>query len=375
MPRPSGVHAGRRVLIDATSLWDGGSNRNYHRNLLHELDRDPRGFSFTVLAPKGELSTEEVGSHELIEVSFPRRSRALFRVLWQQARLPAWASGYDLVFCTTDLSPAWGSTPTVVLLGNLNIYDRRFYDTPRTRLLFQLARRGARNANAVVTPSAVASEAVQHALSIPAEKVHVVPHGITQEAFSVGSYRSESGAPYVFLPSNLERHKNIRVMIECLAYLEEPRVEIIVAGGRGLDEAHARELEDFAVSRGVADRVHFIGAVAYEDVLSYYRGATALVFSSLLESFGFPMLEAMLAEAPIIASDLPIFHEIAGDSAQYFSPQDPRALAEAILSVIDRPEEAARRVALGKERVKQFSWSHSVDCLCEVFERVLGAPV
>ena len=361
-----------RVLINAASLWHGGSSRNYHRNLLRELDRDPRGFRFSVLAPAGELTPEELGSLELIEVRLPQRLRSPVRVVWEQLVLPRRAADFDLLYCTSDLSPSWGATPTVVALRNLNVYDRRFYDDTRTRVMFRLARSGARHAAAVVTPSAVAIETVTRELGLAPGKANVVPHGISLEAFDGDSRSSESGAPYVFLPANLERHKNIDVMIESLVHLAEPRVEIVVAGGRVLDADCAADLEALARARGVTDRVHFIGPVPYREILAYYRGAAALVFPSLLESFGHPLLEAMLAGTPIIASDLPIFHEVAADSALYFPPTDAEALAQAIRSVLERPAEARARVDCGHARVREFSWARSTDRLCAVFEHVLG---
>ena len=103
-----------RVLINAASLWHGGSSRNYHRNLLSELERDSRGFDFSVVALSGELDAVELGPHELIEVRLPTRGRVPLRVLWEQFVLPRRAASFDLLYCTSDLSPFWGPTPTVV---------------------------------------------------------------------------------------------------------------------------------------------------------------------------------------------------------------------------------------------------------------------
>ena len=73
--------------------------------------------------------------------------------------------------------------------------------------------------------------------------------------------------------------------------------------------------------------MRFLGRVPYEEILGYYRGALALVFPSLIETFGHPLLEAMLAGTPILAADIASFREVAGDAALYFPPQDPVQLA------------------------------------------------
>jgi glycosyltransferase involved in cell wall biosynthesis len=104
-----------------------------------------------------------------------------------------------------------------------------------------------------------------------------------------------------------------------------------------------------------------------------YRGAVALVFPSLIETFGHPLLEAMLAGTPILAADIPAFREIAGDVALYFPPRDPVRLAR-LVDQMRRDSEATRaRVERGFQRAQEFSWSRSVDRLCEVFDETLGA--
>ena len=122
---------------------------------------------------------------------------------------------------------------------------------------------------------------------------------------------------------------------------------------------------------GLQERVRFLGHVAYGDILRFYRGAAALVFPSLLESFGHPLLEAMLAGTPVLAADIPALREVGGDAALYFDPHDPADLARAVDELSTRPEATHERVERGRERARRFSWKRSLDQLCGVFEEVL----
>jgi glycosyltransferase involved in cell wall biosynthesis len=106
-------------------------------------------------------------------------------------------------------------------------------------------------------------------------------------------------------------------------------------------------------------------------LLGYYRGAAAFVFPSLLETFGHPLLEAMIAGTPVIASDIPTFHEIAGDIALYFPPLDAKALAARVDAVRADPAATEERVARARARAAGFSWTRSIDALCAVFEQAL----
>jgi glycosyltransferase involved in cell wall biosynthesis len=118
--------------------------------------------------------------------------------------------------------------------------------------------------------------------------------------------------------------------------------------------------------------VRFLGAIPYREILDCYRGAVALAFPSLLETFGHPMLEAMLAGTPILAADIPSLREVAGDVALYFEPDDPIELAHAVDELRREPDATKDRVARGRARAAEFSWRRSVDGLCRVFDEVLG---
>ena len=141
-----------------------------------------------------------------------------------------------------------------------------------------------------------------------------------------------------------------------------------------MDREWAAHLHDRVRELRLGDRVRFLGRVPYENILAYHRGAQMLVFPSLLETFGHPLLEAMVAGTPVAASDLPSFREVAGNVAAYFDPDDPGSIAKTVEGVLARSDETRARVSEGLERVKRFSWERSVDLLCEYFERSLARP-
>jgi glycosyltransferase involved in cell wall biosynthesis len=87
-----------------------------------------------------------------------------------------------------------------------------------------------------------------------------------------------------------------------------------------------------------------------------YEGAAALIFPSVFEGFGLPLLEAMWCDCPIVCSNTTSLPEIAGDAALLIDPHSPEAIAEAMYTVLT--DEALRRVliARGRRRVREFSW-------------------
>lgn len=361
-----------RILINALSVTHGGG-RTYILNLIRELDRDDRGFDVTVLVPPGELEgqTERLVL-ETVRLPGSGVPRLVARILYEELVLPLRARGFDLLYCPADILSPLTSVPAVAALVNLNIYDRSSYDNARLRTLHALVRLGLWRARRVVFPTRAAADLIGKPMGVEADRVAVVPHGIDATPFRSGDPPA-ADVPYLFVAAALERHKNLEVLIEGLRYVDDPKLEVWVAGPDHTDPGYARELREKARSLGLAERVRFLGAVPYEEILGYYRGAVAMVFPSLLETFGIPLLEAMLAEAPIVASDIPTFREIAGDAALYFPPRDAEALARNVALVRADPEAARQRASIGSARTPQFSWKNSIDELSRVFESVLSS--
>ena len=368
--------ASPRILINALSLTQGGGGRSYLVNVLHELERDTRGFAFTVLlAAHDPLVAADLSRIDLARLRLPalgHAARLPARVVYEELGLPLRAARFDLLYCPADLAPAVAKTPTVVALRNLHIYDHTYYDTVRIRVLERLVRLGVRRARRIVVPTRAAAARIGERVPIPAQRIAIVPHGVSPESFESdrSAGRAIDAKPYLFLPASVERHKRIEVLIRSLQHVADPGLEAWIAGEE-VDAAYAAELRGLAADLGLAARVRFLGPVPYRQILAYYRGAFAMAFTSLLETFGHPMLEAMLAGTPIIAADMPAMREIAGDIARYFPPDDPIGLARAVDQMARERDATSERVARGRDHAADFSWKRSVDGLCRVFDEVL----
>jgi glycosyltransferase involved in cell wall biosynthesis len=98
-----------------------------------------------------------------------------------------------------------------------------------------------------------------------------------------------------------------------------------------------------------------------------YAGAAAFIFPSLAEGFGLPVIEAMGCGCPVIASDIPVFREVAGDAALFFDPHDPAALADMMRRSLDSSVRTPLASA-GRKRAADFSWDKSATILRGVYE-------
>ena len=107
---------------------------------------------------------------------------------------------------------------------------------------------------------------------------------------------------------------------------------------------------------GLDDDVLFLGWLSHDDVPLIYNAANVLVFPSLHEGFGMPVIEAMASGVPVICSGIPPLKEITDSAAIFVDPFDPRDIARGILSVLTDNKLRERLIEDGLERAGMFTW-------------------
>ena len=161
--------------------------------------------------------------------------------------------------------------------------------------------------------------------------------------------------PYVLFVGRRGGYKNFAVLASALRTLVSRGSDLgLVIAGAPLSSDELALLDYLPVSRLLVSR-------ADDRILAnLYRNARAFVFPSRLEGFGLPLLEAMESGCPVVASDIQVFREVAGDAAEFFDPSD----ADALASAIERVQGSTRRaqlVAAGTRNAQRFSWEATAE--------------
>ena len=217
----------------------------------------------------------------------------------------------------------------------------------------------ARRADVVVTISEHARSGLVRNVGVPAERIVVIPHGVDHGRFRPDGPARDDLGDYVLYPANLWPHKNHARLLE--AWREtDPALTLVLTGA-----TFGRELE--------GERVRHLGHVPAADLPALYRGARALVFPSLFEGFGLPVLEAMASGTPVASSDRGPLRELCGDAALTFDPEDPAAIAAAVTAVTRDEELRARLREAGLRRAAGFTWSRCAEDHLQAYERARRA--
>ena len=293
-------------------------------------------------------------------------SRRLVRILWEQTAWPVAAArlNLDLLHSMAFVTPLVSPCPTLVTVYDLSFlhYPDRFPATQRRYLTGQ-TRRSCRTARRVVTISASGREDVHRFFGVPRERIGVVRPGVDaryqpRPTDEVAAFRTQKGLPARFLlhVGTLQPRKNIPTLLDALARLNRPDLPLYLVGGKGwlYDEIFAR-----VKNLNLQDRVHFTGYVPDAELPLWYSAATALVFPSVYEGFGLPVVEAMACGTPVIAARASAIPEAAGEAALLFDPDDAVTLAKQIGDVLGNSDLAAKMRADGLIQANQFSWHQS----------------
>jgi glycosyltransferase involved in cell wall biosynthesis len=234
-----------------------------------------------------------------------------------------------------------------------------------------LGRVAARAARIVCVSHATARDvAAEFPAATP--RLRVVHNGVTAR-FAEAAGPAPLDGPYLLAVGNQKPHKNLVAAVRVLARLRaegHPTLRLLVAG-RQFD---ARDgVLAMARDAGVADAVVSLGEAGDATLQAAYAGCAAFLFPSRHEGFGLPLLEAMLAGAPVVASSTPAVAEVVGDAAPTFDPDDVAGMTAATRVVLELPAARAEAVARGRRRARAFTWERAARETGRVLQDAAGA--
>lgn len=214
--------------------------------------------------------------------------------------------------------------------------------------------RAVQKAKHIFVPSKTVSTILKKYYPFVSEKITITYEGIAETFFSAPrSSKTPQIKKQLIYIGSLYPHKNIEVVLKALQKLPDFTLKLV--GSRNIFQEETRKM---VTQLHVEKQVEFLGLLSDHEVCALYAHSYALIFPSLSEGFGLPGLEAMAAGLPVIASDIPIFHEMYGEAAAFFDPHSPDELREVV-----RVLEPSRKILqeAGKKHAAQFHWKSMAD--------------
>jgi glycosyltransferase involved in cell wall biosynthesis len=280
-------------------------------------------------------------------------------MLWMRPRSAVFSPGFNV--------PLFVVRPFIFMIYDLNHIDLPENSSVLKRLYYEyIMKRACKNAYRVLTISEFSRMRVLDWSKIRGHQVINVGGGV-DEKFSPEGACFNPGYPYLLCVSNRRPHKNeIRIIRAFARARIDPRVRLVFTG------QSSDELLEISSSLGIRERVIFVGRVIESDLPGLYRGAISLIFPSLYEGLGLPVIEAMACGTPVLTSRTTSLLEVAADAALLVDPLSVSDISNGIERLSLDPDLRDFYREKGFLRAKSFSWDAVVSKVMAVLKGMEG---
>ena len=362
-----------KILIHAVGAAMGGG-RTHLQALLPALAAHESEHDYVVLVRSGMLKGLECAGIQVREIPTKSSATGIKRLYFDQWVLPRILreGGFDICISLLNFGPVICPTKHVIFQRNALYFDRQYlrkeplHRQAVNRIRGWIAGMSVRRADLVVTPSYAMRDLLADAFpKLPAHKFVVLYHGFNLRDRNRRPSQIEGPADHqnkslsIFYPSHFARHKGYDVLIRTASKLVDLGVDfhLTVTVSPDYWPGGFEWFQKSIMSPALEGRITNHGSISPLDICDLYEQSDVVFFPSQCESFGFPMLEAMGAEKPLVVSDILINQEICGAAADYFPSSDSDAAAEKLSRLVNkeyRRDSAVRSARRFAER--DWSW-------------------
>lgn len=352
---------------------------SYHviEHLKRVVPSDVRVWLYTREPLRGDLADLPPNWESRVLVWPPKYLWTLMRLSWEILRRPP-----DTLFVPAHGLPLVLPKRTVVTIHDIGFM--RLPELYRRRAAWYhrwVVRRAFSRAEVVVTVSDWTRREIERVFGASKGMVMVIPlahdvgryhEGVSADAARRVQERYGIRSPYFVYAGRVEKKKNIRRMLKAFANFkigDQQGYSLALIGPRGYG---VEEAEAVAKGAGVVALVRFLNWVPEDDMPALMAGARALVFPSLYEGFGIPILEAMAVGTPVITSDQGAMKEVAGNAALLVNPIQVEAIAHALHQVATDAALVGRLRRAGFKRAAEFSWQRTAEETWKVLTGTVG---
>lgn len=354
----------QKIVINARCLTK--SLTGIERYAYEVIQRIPHT---QLLAPKYLLSDYSAltSQHELIV------NTLLGGHLWEQLVLPSMIPKNSLLWSPGGLG-AWAVKNQVLTIHDVVAIEHPEWYNPKYSILYRyIWPKLAPRIRHIITDSNFSKERIISVLGVQEKHITVIPCGVSAQfcpqpnnLVNEALRKLSVQTPYILSVSAISERKNFARLYEAwkLLYPRFPDLWLVIVGETGIVS-----FKKTSVATSLP-RILYLGRVDDEVLPLLYSGATAFVYPSLYEGFGFPPLEAMACGTPVVTSNVTSIPEMVGDAALMVNPYKIEEIAEAIESVVADTFLQEQLKQKGLERVKQFSWNRTAKLTWDLLNKV-----
>lgn len=280
------------------------------------------------------------------------------RLMWTQFKLPLLYKklNANLLFSPVPEAPLYNKNRSIIMVHDLIPIRFPKRQSPLTPYFRYYIPQVCQQAEHIICNSQATANDIVNYFNISAKKITPIHLSYNEQIFRPLILTNKANkTPYFLFLGRHDPHKNVSRIIEAFAKIPHNKnYQLWLAGPS--DVRYTPLLKQQAIELGIKNQVKFLDYVCEDDLPKIMGEAIALVFTTLWEGFGFPILEAMACGTPVITSNVSSLPEVAGDAAILVNPHDSQKISEAMELIIKDETMRSQLTELGLKRVKDFSW-------------------
>lgn len=320
---------------------------NYSYQLLKALAKRDKNNTYIVYLRPGTPGEALQGWPDNFQFSILN-----FQFLWTQSglALQTFKDNLDVLFVPAHTLPLFRKPglKTVITVHDLGSeYLPSTHQIKQRLYLGFMQRYQLKTASKIIAVSEATKEDLVKRIGLKPEKITVVYEGYDNKIFK--PIKNNQSKTYYLFVGTIQPRKNLERLIRAFVKVDKT---LIIVGQKGW---LSDEIYQLPKKLKIEDRVKFLGYVPDEKLPSLYSGAIALVFPSLFEGFGLPILEAQACGCPVITSNLSSMPEVAGQGAIYVNPYSVQSIRDGMIKIMNN-DLRFKIKDLGFKNIKRFSW-------------------
>ena len=253
------------------------------------------------------------------------------------------------------------------------LYDQLPSWKDRLQIRFQMGRIGSVTSKIVAISNYTAGE-IQRVVSCSTGKIEVVYNGLSTQFTEVDGKSQSPVIPYILFVGGFDRRKNLERLLQAYKLLREKGREekLLLVGSGGANQRLYYDMPAFVKQYGLEHTVEIRNNVDDQVLIDLYSHASLCVLPSIVEGFGFTVIEAQACGCPVVCSNAASIPEVGGDAAVYFDPLNVGEMAHSIEMVLSDRTFADEVRKKGKVNSKRFSWDKAGKRVYELLSTVAG---
>ncbi|WP_099294681.1 glycosyltransferase family 1 protein [Butyricimonas sp. Marseille-P3923] len=345
---------------------------------IRELQKTDHENEYYILVAPGEDRCLQASDNvRIVEIKCPTYP------LWEQVALPSAIREIkpDIIHCTSNTAPLFCPAPLVLTLHDIIFLEKRAHNN---KSMYQnmgwyyrrfVVPRVLAKCKQIITVSQFECNRIRETLHLPEEQIIAIHNGFSnrfhplKETYTV-TKKYIPAKEYLFFLGNTDPKKNTQCTLKAYSiYVKQSSNPLPLLIADLKEEVIHQILKQEGIEE-IKPMLYSPGYITHSDLPAIYNGAKIFLYTSLRESFGIPLLEAMACGTPVVTSNTSAIPEVAGEGAILVDPTDADAIAAQILKLEQDAGYREQQIAYGLERTKQFSWQHTAEQLLKVYQSI-----